>query len=99
MLTDEWFPWLFVDAGGVESDNAASYVRLLSAMRLGIGIYSHLHELAQARVPNVAVESPQSAFAVYGLQTSGVMWRLFAMWDKDGLFVSMRRGCGSYCCR
>ncbi|WOO81977.1 uncharacterized protein LOC62_04G005483 [Vanrija pseudolonga] len=81
--SEGWFPWLFIEPLGLRGDQAAANVRLFTAMRVALGIYSKLFKAAQTVKPVFTQPRAHVTTVVYGLQTCGVMWRLFAMVDKD----------------
>ncbi|KAL1412449.1 hypothetical protein Q8F55_000194 [Vanrija albida] len=81
--SEGWFPWLFVEPLGLHGDQAAANVRLLTAMRLALGIYSKLFKAARTVKPVFTQPRAHVTAIAYGLQTCGVMWRLVAMVDED----------------
>jgi hypothetical protein len=87
--SEGWFPWLFVEPLGLRGDQAGANVRLFTAMRVALGIYSKLFKAAQTVKPVFTQPRAHVTTVVYGIQTCGVMWRLVAMVDEDnGTFVS-----------
>ncbi len=88
-LIDGWFPWLFVEPLGRCDDVSQGYIRLLSTMRTSLAMYSRLHKQAVQAQPASCAPRTEGTRIVYGLQTIGVIWHVFAMAEDDGQFVSL----------
>lgn len=88
-LLDGWFPWLFVEPLGRGDDASQGYIRLLSTMRTSLAMYSRLYHQALKAQPESCTPRTEGTRIVYGLQTIGVIWHVFAMAEDDGQFVSV----------
>lgn len=80
-----WFPWFFVEPLGLCGDVARGYIKNLAAMRAGLAIYSRLYRAARLVRPTARLEATMFA---YGIQTCGTTWRIYAMVEEGGTFVS-----------
>lgn len=59
-------------------------------MRTSLAMYSRLYTLARKARPGACSKRTEKTRIVYGLQSIGVLWHVFAMADEaDGEFVSM----------
>ncbi|GMK56201.1 hypothetical protein CspeluHIS016_0300410 [Cutaneotrichosporon spelunceum] len=85
-LLDGWFPWLFVEPLGRCDDVSQGYIRLLSTMRTSLAMYSRLYSQAVEVQPAWCTPRMEGTRIVYGLQTIGAIWHVFAMAEDDGQF-------------
>ncbi|BEJ11638.1 hypothetical protein CspHIS471_0200980 [Cutaneotrichosporon sp. HIS471] len=85
-VLDGWFPWLFVEPLGRCDDVSQGYIRLLSTMRTSLAMYSRLYNQAVEAQSAWCTPRTEATRIVYGLQTIGVIWHVFAMAEDDGQF-------------
>lgn len=64
-------------------DIAQAYVHNLGAMRTSLAMYSRLHDCARITRAKTCLPRPEATRFAYGLQTCGMMWRVYAMTTND----------------